>query len=288
VIWVGIMAEDRRLGSHSDAPSHDLSQERDQVLRTFSKGAQLSREFAEEYDALQRQMQSLQAENGRLRAAIEADDAIRELLKKIEALEAEKRELLSHYRKVEEVSSEFNARFHEMEDDFANLANLFVASTSLHSSLSPRAVTRRLKEVLEQLVGAEQFGVYLVGKEGRFLDPIAVVGLPPDVLSSDALTHGLLGDVARSGVARIDDDADPSLGTVDKPPAVFPLQIDDNIVGVVAIFRSFAQKTKFSTVDFELFKLLGQHAAAALMSSGLFAQAERKLPGPEAFGDLSR
>src|SRR5690349_14007010 len=147
------MAEDRRLGSHSDAPSHDLSQERDQVLRTFSKGAQLSREFVEEYEALQRQLQSLQAENGRLRAAIEADDAIRELLRKIEALEAEKRELLSHYRKVEEVSSEFNARFHEMEDDFANLANLFVASSSLHSSLSPRAVTRRLKEVLEQLVG---------------------------------------------------------------------------------------------------------------------------------------
>jgi GAF domain-containing protein len=97
-----------------------------------------------------------------------------------------------------------------------------------------------------------------------------------------------VGEVARSGAARIDDECDPSQGTVDKPPAVFPLQIDDNIVGVVAIFRSFAQKTKFSTVDFELFKLLGQHAAAALMSSGLYAQAERKLPGPEAFGDLYR
>jgi GAF domain-containing protein len=209
-------------------------------------------------------------------------------LKKIEALEAEKRELLSHYRRVEEVTSDFDARFHEMEDDFANLANLFVASSSLHSSLSPRAVTRRLKEVLEQLVGAEQFGVYLVAKDGRALDPIAVVGLPADTPAPETLANGLISEVARSGVARIDDEADPSLGTIEKPPAVFPLQIDDNIVGVVAIFRSFAQKTKFSTVDFELFKLLGQHAAAALMSSGLFAQAERKLPGPEAFGDLSR
>jgi len=66
-----------------------------------------------------------------------------------------------------------------MEDDFANLANLFVASSSLHSSLSPRAVTRRLKEVLEQLVGAEQFGVYLATHEGRTLAPIAVAGLGP-------------------------------------------------------------------------------------------------------------
>lgn len=281
------MAEDRR-SSRSDAPGHDLSQERDQFLRTFSKGAQLTREFVEEYEALQRQLQSLQAENGRLRAAIEADDAIRDLLKKIEALEAEKRELLSHYRRVEEVQSDFNARFREMEDDFANLANLFVASSSLHSSLSPRAVTRRLKEVLEQLVGGEQFGVYLVGRDGRSLDPIATQGLPVDLPAPERLAEGMLVEVARSGVARIDDEADPSLGTLEKPPAVFPLQIDDNIVGVVAIFRSFAQKTKFSTVDFELFKLLGQHAAAALMSSGLYAQAERKLPGSEAFGDLSR
>jgi hypothetical protein len=279
---------DERKPSRSDAPGPDLSLEREQVLKTFSKGAQLTREFVEEVEHLQRRLQELQAENGRLRAVIEADDAIRDLIRKIEALESEKRELLSHYRRVEEVTSDFNARFHEMEDDFANLANLFVASSSLHSSLSPKAVTRRLKEVLEQLVGAEQFGVYLAAHEGRTLAPIAVAGLGPDAPSIEALAAGPVGEVARSGVARIDDEADPSLGTVEKPPAVFPLQIDDNIVGVVAIFRSFGQKTKFSTVDFELFKLLGQHAAAALMSSGLYAQAERKLPGPEAFGDLGR
>lgn len=277
------MADDRK-PSRSDAPGPDLSHERDQFLRTFSKGAQL----VEEYEALQRKLQELQAENGKLRAAIEADDAIRELIKKIEALETEKRELLSHYRRVDELTSDFNARFHDMEDDFANLANLFVASSSLHSSLSPRAVTRRLKEVLEQLVGAEQFGVYLSAHEGRVLAPIAEAGFGPNAPSVESLAAGPVGEVARTGVARIDDEADPSQGSVDRPPAVFPLQIDDNIVGVVAIFRSFGQKTKFSTVDFELFKLLGQHAAAALMSSGLYAQAERKLPGPEAFGDLGR
>jgi hypothetical protein len=279
---------DERKPSRSDAPGPDLRDEREQFLKTFSKGAQLTREFVEEYESLQRRLMELQAENGRLRATIEADDAIRDLIKKIELLEADKKELLSHYRRVEEVTSDFNARFHEMESDFANLANLFVASSSLHSSLSPRAVTRRLKEVLEQLVGAEQFGVYLVTKDGRSLAPIAVAGLGVDGPAPEALAAGPLGEVARTGVARIDDEADPSMGTVEKPPAVFPLQIDDNVVGVVAIFRSFAQKTRFSTVDFELFKLLGQHAAAALMSSGLYAQADRKLPGPEAFGELIR
>lgn len=281
------MADDRK-PSRSDAPAHDLGLERDQFLKTFSKGAQLTREFMEDYETVQRSIQELQAENVRLRSVIEADDAIRDLIKKIEGLETEKRELMSQKQRVEAITSDFDARFHEMEDDFANLANLFVASNSLHSSLSPRAVTRRIKEVLEQLVGAERFGVYLATNDGRTLSPIAVVGLGPDDPSVDMLASGPVGEVARSGVARIDDEADPSAGTIEKPPAVFPLQIDDNIVGVVAIFRSFGQKTKFSTVDFELFKLLGQHAALALMGSGLYAQAERKLPGPEAFGDLGR
>jgi len=279
------MDSDRK-PSRSDAPGPDLSQEREQFLKTFSKGAQLSREFVEEYESLQRRLSELQAENSRLRAVVEADDAIRILIRKIDALEGEKRELLSHYRRVEELTSDFNARVREMEDDFANLANLFVASSTLHSSLSPRAVNRRIREVLEQLVGAERFGVYL-SLDGRTLFPIAVAGFAEEP-SLDGLSAGPVGEVAKTGVARIDDEADPSTGTVQKPPAVFPMQIDDNVVGVIAIFNTFAQKTKFSTVDFELFRLLGQHAAAALMSSGLYAQAERKLPGPEAFGDLGR
>jgi nitrate/nitrite-specific signal transduction histidine kinase len=281
------MDSDRK-PSRSDAPGPDLSLEREQFLKTFSKGAQLSREFVEEYEGLQRRLSELQAENSRLRAVVEADDAIRSLIRKIDALENEKRELLSHYRRVEELTSDFNTRVREMEDEFANLANLFVASSSLHSSLSPRAVTRRIKEVLEQLVGAERFGVYLSSNDGRRLTPVTVAGFGANEPSVEELCAGRVGDVARSGVAHIDDEADPSTGTVEKPPAVFPLQIDDNIVGVVAIFNSFGQKTKFSTVDFELFKLLGQHAAAALMSSGLYAQADRKLPGPDAFGDLGR
>ena len=281
------MADERKV-SPSDAPGPDLSQEREQFIRTFSKGAQLTRQFLEEYDSLQRQLKELETENARLRSAVEADDAIRDLVKKIEALEKERNELLTRQRRIEEVTSDFDERFREMENDFANLANLFVASNSLHSTLSPRAVSRRIKEVLEQLVGAEQYGVYLSVDDGRRLVPIVVSGLGSGPPPADALVNGPVGEVARSGAARIDDEGDPSLGTVDNPPAVFPLHIDDNVVGVIAIFRSFAQKTKFSTVDFELFKLLGHHAAAALMSSGLFAQADRKLPGPEAFKDLYR
>jgi hypothetical protein len=279
---------EQRGSTPSDAPGPDLGQEREQFIKTFSRGAQLTKQFLEEFDALQSQLEALRQENSRLRSAVEADDAIRDLIRKIETLELERQKLLSRQRQIEEATSDFNDRFREMEHDFANLANLFVATNSLHSSLSPRAVSRRVREVLEQLLGAEQFGVYLSVDDGRGLIPIVVQGFGSEQPSVEELWAGPVGDVARAGVARIDDECDPSQGSVERPPAVFPLQIDDNIVGVVAIFKCFAQKTSFSTVDFELFKLLGQHAAAALMSSGLFAKAERKLPGPEAFGDLFR
>ena len=82
-------------------------------------------------------------------------------------------------------------------------------------------------------------------------------------------------------------DHDPTTGTVQRPAAIIPLTVDEKTVGVIAIFSTLAQKKRFDTVDFELFKLLGQHAAAALVSASLFAHTDRKLPGLEAFLDLS-
>jgi hypothetical protein len=58
-------------------------------------------------------------------------------------------------------------------------------------------------------------------------------------------------------------------------------------VGVIAIFSTLSQKARFTTVDFELFRLLGRQAAVALVGASLFMRAEHKLPGLEAFLDLS-
>jgi GAF domain-containing protein len=96
-----------------------------------------------------------------------------------------------------------------------------------------------------------------------------------------------VGDVARSGWAKVDEEVDTSEANFEYPPAVVPLRVDDQVVGVIAIFATLAQKQRFDTTDFELFKLLGQHAAAALVSASLFAKAERRLPGLEAFLDVS-
>jgi GAF domain-containing protein len=267
-------------------PPPDLKKEREQFLQSIAKGMRLE-EFMHEHEQLRQSVHELEEENARLRATVEADHAVRELLDKIAELEREKRDLMSRFHEVEAASTRFSARFEQVESEFSNLANLFVASNQIHSSLSPRGVTRRIKEVLAQLVGAERYCMYLANAEGSELVPIASEGVPADKLAPVRTEGTRVGEAYRTGTGMIDEEVNPTQGTFERPPAVIPLTVDDKVVGVIAIFRTLSQKQRFDTIDFELFKLLGQHAAAALVSASLFAQAERKLPGLEAFLDLS-
>lgn len=278
---------DKRPPATSDSPANDLRKEKEQFLATFGIGARLSEEMLAEYERLARRLRALEDENARLRAAVEADGAVRELLAKIERLEHEKEELVHRFREVEASSTGFSERFQEIESELGNLANLLVASRQLHASLSPRGVMRRVKEVLAQLVGAERYAIYFVNADGSELVPIASEGIPGDDLVNRPTRVGVVGEVFSSGRSIILDDVDPSRGTLDGPPAVFPLTVDEKTVGVVAVYSTLAQKTRFDTVDFELFNLLGSQAAWAIVSATLFAAVDHRLPGLEAFVDLS-
>lgn len=276
-----------RRGGSSDSPPPDLKRERDELLHSISKGTRITEEFTREHERLEARLRELESENASLRAKVEADSAVRELLDKIQQLETDKRELLSRFHAAEAASTEVSARVQEIEAEFANLANLFVASNQLHGSLSPRGVMRRIKEVLAQLVGAESYCLYLSSADKNELVPIAFEGVSGEKVAPVSVERGPLGEVFRSGEAAVDEERDPSQGSHEAPAAVIPLTVDDQRVGVIAIFSTLSQKKRFDTIDFELFKLLGQHAAAALVSASLFAQADRKFPGLESFIDLS-
>ncbi|HEY5960304.1 MAG TPA: GAF domain-containing protein [Polyangiaceae bacterium] len=271
----------------SDTPASDLLKEKEQFLAAFGIGTRLSEEMISEYERMASKVRALENENARLRATVETDGAVRELLAKIQRLENEKEELVHRFREVEASSSGFSERFQEIEMELGNLANLLVASRQLHASLSPRGVMRRVKEVLAQLVGAERYAIYFVNGEGSELVPIASEGLAGEDLVNRPTRGSILGEVFRSGRSIILDDVDPSHGTLEGPPAVFPLTVDEKTVGVVAVYSTLAQKTRFDTVDYELFNLLGSQAAWAIVSATLFAAVEHRLPGLEAFVDLS-
>lgn len=281
------MADDKKTSAESNSPSPDLKSERDRFVKSFSRGSRLTDEFIQDYERLLERLATLEGENANLRAQVAADRAVRELVQKIELLEAEKSDLLSRTNRAEAISHQFTTRVQEVESEFSNLANLYVASNQIHSSLSPRGVTRRIKEVLAQLVGAERYSMYLANQDFTELVPIASEGVPGNDLLPVPIAGSRLGEVLQSGEAKVEEDKNPSQGDLNRPAAVIPLVVDERVVGVIAIFSTLSQKTRFDAVDFELFRLLGQQAAAALVSASLFAQADRRLPGLEAFLDLS-
>ncbi|EYF01565.1 GAF domain-containing protein [Chondromyces apiculatus] len=276
-----------RKGRASDRPPDDLKKERDAFIQQFfRKGAQLTEELLRENERLRDKIAELEAENSKLRAHLASDSAIRDLLRKIEELEQEKRDLVTQSVRMVAASDRFNTRYADAEGELANLANLYVALSQLHSARSVRHVLRSLKELLAQFVGAGAFAVYFVSDEGNDLVAIASEGAPVADIERIPVTEGVIGDSFAKGEIYLKEGGDVSKGSVSDPAAVIPLGFDGRTIGAIAIFGTLPQKTEFVNVDTELFKLLGEQAAPALINARLFSDAGRHVPGVQAFLNL--
>lgn len=273
--------------SEEPGPTEGLLEQRETFIQTFfKKGAELTEELLREDQRLRQRLRELEAENAALRAQVASDDAIRDLLTKIRDLEREKKELLSRMNDVQASSSHYNQRFAEIEAENAQLASLYVASHQLHSTLDLRSIVRQLKELLAQFVGARAFAVYLVDDDTREIVPICSEGVNASSLKRMPLDrNSVVGRSIESGAAEwVEGDA--TAGTIESPAATIPMLLHGRAIGVIAVFATFEQKPSFVDVDFELFKLLGAHAASALVASRLFAEHGAKVGSVEAFLDL--
>jgi nitrate/nitrite-specific signal transduction histidine kinase len=266
----------------------DLLGQRDTFIHTFfKKGAELTEELLREDEKLRNRLRELEAENAALRAQVASDDAIRDLLLKIESLEREKNELVSRYTDAEASSTQYSRRFSDIEAENAKLASLYVASYQLHSSLDLRTVIRHIKELLAQFVGARSFAIYLADHEKQEVVPVASEGVATSNLRRVRFGEGPIGAAFASGHAQWVE-GDSTAGTLDEPAACVPMRMDDLSVGVIVVFSTFEQKPSFVDVDFELFRLLGAHAASALAASRLFAVHGGRISSVEAFLEVDQ
>lgn len=271
----------------SDRPPDDLKKERDAFIQQFfRKGAQFTEELLKENERLRDRMLELDAENRKLRAHLASDEAIRDLLRKIEDLENEKMDLANRSARAEAVQDNFSAQYSEVENELAHFANLYVATSQLHTARSVRGVLRALKELLAQLLGAAAFAVYLLSDDGTELVALTSEGVEASDVARLPVGRGIIGRVFAEGDVVFRRDGDLTSASIDNPVVVIPLQIDGNNIGVIAIFGTLPQKTEFVYIDRELFKLLGAQAAPALVNARLFTDAGRKVPGLQAFLDL--
>ncbi len=262
--------KDARRQRLSDMPV-DLIKEREAFVRTFLKrGVELTEELIRENEALRREVEDVGKENARLRAQVASDDAIRELLRTVDALEREKTALLDRSNELEQNRERHEWQQAAVEHELNDLANLYIASFQLHATLSPRRVLRHLSDMLNQFVGAETFAIYVLDGEGRHAVPIASERPGVEHLSPIAVGEGPVGDACITGVPHIKHQSPLGRGTAEDPIAVIPLMAEDRPVGAIAIHALLEQKKGWASVDEELFKLLGAHGGTALIAANLF------------------
>jgi GAF domain-containing protein len=258
--------------NNSIPPSQaDLTRERESFVRNFlRKGVEFTEELIRENEDLRRHVQLLERDNTELRAQVKSDDAMRDVLRTIERLEQEKKNLLDRSSQLEQATRRYEGRYAAIEQELNDLANLYVASFQLHSTLKPPHVLQHIRELLAQLVGAECFVIYVIADDGKRAIPVGSEGVLENDLKPVYIGEGAIGSVCASGQSSVKQGNPLGRGSLDAPLAVIPMLVDGQTVGVIAIVRLLEQKEAWVQVDQELFHLLGTHAAAALLAAHMY------------------
>jgi hypothetical protein len=276
------MADDDRAHRTSDVPA-DLKEEREAFVRQFlRRGFELTEDVLAENRTLREQLQKLQEDNGRLRSALASSDAIKDLIKKIDTLETERQDLVTQQSSLAESSRRSEERTSEVEQELHDLANLYIASSHLHATLSVRGVVRHMRELLQQLLGAERYAIFVLREPDR-ASVLVSEGIDPSTVV--VVGEGPIGTAIATGRARVVEGPPQPPGTLESPLAVIPLRVRERILGAIVVASVFEQKERWAAVDHELLDLMGAQAGIALVSARLFAgvsDARALLPGIDA------
>jgi transcriptional regulator with GAF, ATPase, and Fis domain len=259
----------------------------DEFLQMFKKGAEFTQDLLKENERLRFRIVKLEESlKEHTQASPDGSPESLGLLKKIEALEQEKEEILNRIKQVEEENEDFANRYVEIEEENNMLANLYIASFQLHSTLDFKEVLQIILEIVINLIGAEEFGVLLLDEKTNRLEPVASEGLEDNQLPSIEVGKGIVGGSVKTGENYFIDNMEGYERDFQKPLVCIPLKIKEHVIGVIVIYKLLVQKDEFTDVDYELFTLLAGHAATAVFSSRLYSDSERKLSTIQGFIDL--
>ena len=217
-------------------------------------------------DQMQTYVRQLLGDNEKLRVCLVGveDEAallrqeVRSLKEELNASHQQQEQLTS---KLQEIRGESERRFAEyvkLETVNTNLANLYVASYQLHSTLRRENVNAAIAEIIVNLIGSEEFAVF-EREEGGACRQIVAMGIEPD---EPIATHERVAQATASGETWVS----AQHGDL---TACIPLKIDASVTGFIVIRRLLAHKAGLEPLDLELFDLLGTHAAMALYASSL-------------------
>jgi len=272
--------------------NRDSSPSANKVFEIFEQGKMFTKELLQENERLRLVIGSLRAEMRDMEkqyVKVEVPRLQQKVLvleEEVKALRNENHELRQQFTSVEEENREFADRYVTIEKQNSDLINLYVASYRLHSTLAYEEVVGIIKEVVINMIGSEEFGIYLCDEENQMLTLIGHEGEVSESFRTIPMGEGRAGEVAQTGEVYTMEATEAKRSAVDEPIACIPLCVGETVLGVIVIFQLLVQKDGFTAVDFELFELLGGHAATAIYASTLYTRSERKRSTLEGFVDL--
>lgn len=225
----------------------------------------------------------LLTENERLRTRLpvlqrERDDARAEVTRLRQEVERHRRERSDPQEALPGTgveSSAFESRYAELEQQNFSLMNLYVASYRLHGTLRQDEVIATIREIITNLIGSEELGIFMRSRNSSRLRLVASMGIDAAAYDSVPLGSGIIGSVARSGRPFVAEEGRGEAGDHERTlTACYPLKVGKTVTGAIAIFRLLEQKPALEPIDRELFTLLSTQAAMALYCTELHGRLE--------------
>jgi nitrate/nitrite-specific signal transduction histidine kinase len=243
----------------------------EEFLQVFKRGVQFTEELLRENERLRVRMVRLEEENRVIAQKTVDSGSYSELLDQMKELEEERLSLLQRFREVETESLDFKDRYREIEEENDRLANLYVASYQLHSTLDVKEVVRIAFEIIINLVGSMDFVLYII--DGEKLVPVRSQGRPLTSFPVVNFGEGPIGRAANDKALYASSEEMSKVSNED-PKVCVPLVVSDKLLGMFVMYSFLSQKSELTELDRELFTLLGGHAAVAMYSSRIFEESK--------------
>lgn len=253
-------------GGGQGNPGGQGGQGGDYVLKVREDTRRYVQDLLNENEKLRRLVASLESEKSRLVSEkMSLHEKLLALREELDRIHQEQSDLRRQLAMIEAENQQFSHQYVEVEQQNNNLANLYVASYQLHSTLDREEVVNAVKEIVINLIGSEELAIYEMNPDGASLRLVGSFGIDPMAYATVPVGSGLIGRVAQSGEAIYPAKGDPSATPRETHlTACIPLKLSDTVLGALAVFRLLPQKNGLEAVDYELFSLLGAHAATAL------------------------
>lgn len=206
-------------------------------------------------------------------------DQLDNIKKENRKLQQDKSHLLDQIQEIEVENSNLAENFVNLEQQINNLANLYVSSYQLHGTFVRQEILAAINETIINLIGSEKFGIYEKDSDDSILHLITSFGIDHDIYDTISLGDGIIGRTVETGeryisngnsiTVQVNDGLKPSELTKEHVIACIPMQIMNEVVGVIVIFSLLQQKKGLEDIDLELFDLLSSHAPMALYAAKL-------------------